>query len=237
MKYSISFVVPVYNEEKNIELLYKELKEIADKISDDYEIIFIDDASTDKSQILIKKIATYDKKVKYIFFEENSGQSAALYAGFQKASKDITITLDGDLQNDPKDIPRMLEYYGEYDMINGWRKQRNDSIFKKVGSKIGNFFRNIMTNETIKDTGCGLKVMKTDILKRIKMYKGLHRFLPTLMRLEGARVIEIPVNHRKRIYGHSHYSNLKRAFSGFYDLISVRWMIKRFIKLKIKEEL
>jgi dolichol-phosphate mannosyltransferase len=235
-KLDISFVIPVYNEEENIKPLYDEIKNIAPKISSSYEIIFVDDASTDNSLNEIKKISQLDQNVKYISFLQNRGQSAALYAGFQKASKEVIITLDADLQNDPNDIPEMLKFYGKYDMINGWRKKRKDSFSKKIGSKIGNFIRNKITGEEINDTGCGLKVMKTSILKKIKMYKGLHRFLPTLMKLEGARVIEIPVNHRERKHGVSKYNNIKRAIEGFYDLIAVRWMIKRHIEIKIKEE-
>jgi len=234
--HEISFVIPVYNEEGNIKPLYKEVKKIADTIASSYEMIFIDDASTDNSLDEIKDIALIDNHVKYISFLENRGQSAALYAGFQKAEKEVVITMDADLQNDPKDLIEMIKLYGQFDMVNGWRKNRQDTISKKVASKVGNFIRNKLTNETIHDTGCALKIMNASMLKKIKMFRGLHRFLPTLMRLEGAKVVEVPVNHRKRNVGVSKYNNINRAIEGLYDLIAVRWMIKRYLYIKIKEE-
>lgn len=237
MKHSISFVIPAYNEEENIKPLYDEIKETAEKLTDNYEIIFIDDKSTDSTLNVIKELAGKDSKVKYISFEKNSGQSAALYAGFQKAKNEIIITMDADLQNDPKDVLNMIEYYGEYDCVNGWRKNRKDTLSKKIASRIGNFIRNLFIKDNIKDTGCSLKILNSRIVKKIKMYKGLHRFIPALMKLEGAKIIEIPVNHRERIYGKSKYTNLKRGIEGFYDLIAVRWMIKRHINIRIKEEI
>ena len=156
-----------------------------------------------------------------------------MYAGFQHADGDIIITMDADLQNDPVDIPKLMQYFGEYDMVNGWRADRQDTLSKKVGSRIGNYVRNRLTWETIHDTGCSLKVMRATMLKRIRMFRGLHRFLPTLMRLEGARVIEVPVNHRPRIHGVSKYNNLRRGIEGLYDVIAVRWMIKRYLKIRI----
>ena len=153
-------------------------------------------------------------------------------AGLAHSSHPIVITLDADLQNDPADIPAMLQYYGDYDMVTGWRFNRQDSWSKKVGSRIGNFVRNWLTGETIRDTGCSLKIMNAAMAKRIKMFKGLHRFLPTLMRLEGARVLEVKVNHRQRHAGVSKYTNLRRGIEGLYDVIAVRWMIKRHIDLQ-----
>jgi len=232
----ISYVIPVYNEEGNIENLYNEIISVADTLPYEYEILFIDDCSKDNSLNIIKSLTEKDKKVKYISFEKNSGQSAALYIGFQNATGDTIITLDADLQNDPKDIPMMLEHYKNYDMINGWRKNRQDILSKKIGSKIGNAVRNWFTKENIHDTGCALKVMRADLLKKIKGFKGFHRFLPTLMRLEGAKVIEVVVNHRNRYTGISKYNNTKRAIQGLYDLIGVRWMISRHIRPIIKEK-
>ncbi|MGA1846576.1 glycosyltransferase family 2 protein [Deferribacter abyssi] len=233
---TISYVIPVYNEEENIKRLYEEITEVANSLNYDYEILFVDDASTDNSLLIIKKLADLDNRVKYISFEKNCGQSAALFAGFQNAKGDVIITMDADLQNDPKDIPRMLEYYGEYDVVNGWRYNRQDTLAKRIGSKIGNFVRNWLTKETIKDTGCALKILRADMVKKIKMYRGLHRFIPTLMRLEGAKVIEVKVNHRPRAFGQSKYTNLKRAKEGLYDLVAVRWMIKRHLKIRVKEK-
>ena len=157
------------------------------------------------------------------------GQSSALAAGFNHAIGDMIITMDGDLQNNPNDIIEMLKYYGEYDMVIGWRYKRMDSLWKRFGSIVGNTFRNIFTNEKIRDTGCSLKIMKADMLKKIKMYKGLHRFLPTLMKLEGAKIKEVKATHRPRINGKSKYNNFHRAVEGFFDVLAVRWMIKKHI--------
>jgi len=231
-----SVVVPVFNEEKNIALLYTELSSVLKSFNMLYEIILVDDGSTDNSLQEIKSLALKDVAVKYISFKKNLGQSAALKSGFQHCKYTVTITMDADLQNDPEDIPRLLQFYGEYQMINGWRKNRRDTFSKKIGSKIGNFIRNLFVHDNIKDTGCSLKIMDTAMLKKIKIYKGLHRFLPVLMMSEGAKVKEVPVNHRQRMHGISKYNNLRRAFAGLYDLICVRWMIKRQINEEIREK-
>jgi len=231
----ISYVIPVYNEEGNIENLFAEIQRVAEGLAVPYEVLFVDDCSSDRSLAIIKDLAATHRQVAYLSFERNCGQSAALYAGFQAATGEVVITMDADLQNDPADIPAMLEHYGDYQMVTGWRHNRQDSWSKKIASKIGNGFRNRLTGETIHDTGCSLKVMQAEPLKRIKMFKGLHRFLPTLMRLEGARVKEVKVNHRPRLHGVSKYTNLRRGIEGFYDVIAVRWMLKRNLTIKIKE--
>ena len=227
----ISFVIPVYNEEENIPILFRELTTVAEKSNYSYEIIFVNDCSTDRSLEVIRALAESSQLIRCISFPENRGQSAALGAGFRAATGEAVITMDADLQNDPADIPTLLKHFGEYDMINGWRRNRQDSFSKKISSRIGNFIRNRFTGEHINDTGCSLKVMRADMLKEIKMYRGLHRFLPTLMRIEGARVIEVPVNHRHRQFGVSKYTNLRRGLEGFQDLLAVCWMIKRHVRI------
>ena len=236
MKEKISFIIPVYNEESNIENLYSEIKAVAQKLDHPYETIFVDDFSSDNSLSVIKKLSKNNSDVRYVSFAKNCGQSAALYAGFQHATGEIIITMDGDLQNDPGDIPNMIKMFGEYDMITGWRKNRRDTLSKKIASKIGNFIRNSITKDNIHDTGCSLKIMRASMVKKIKMYRGLHRFLPLLMKLEGAKIVEIPVNHRERLHGVSKYNNLSRAIEGLYDLVAVRWMMKRHLDIPIKEK-
>ena len=236
MREGYSVVVPVFNEERNIVLLHKELVTVLKSLNLPYEIILVDDGSTDNSLNEIKNLSSNDSSVKYISFKKNLGQSAALKSGFQYCGYSITITMDSDLQNDPADIPRLLHFYGEYQMINGWRKYRRDTFSKKIGSKIGNFVRNLFVHDNIKDTGCSLKIMDTAMLKKIKIFNGLHRFLPVLMMSEGAKVKEVPVNHRQRMHGISKYNNFGRAFAGLYDLICVRWMIKRQINEEIREK-
>lgn len=231
----ISFIVPIYNEEENIRKLIEEIKTVAPDLSPDYEILLVDDCSSDNSLQLIRDFAAEDSHIRPLALASNSGQSAALYAGFQAAAGETIITMDADLQNDPTDLRKMIQYYGDYDMVNGWRFNRQDSLSKKIASKVGNSFRNWLTSETIHDTGCSLKIMNAAMLKRIRIYKGLHRFLPTLMRLEGARVIEVKVSHRQRLFGESKYTNLRRGIEGFYDVIAVRWMQSRYLKIKVKE--
>jgi dolichol-phosphate mannosyltransferase len=231
----ISYVIPVYDEENNLGPLYDQIKSVCSVVGGEYEILFIDDFSRDKSLDIIKSLAEKDSSVKYIAFAKNTGQSAALYAGFQHASGDIIITMDADLQNDPADIPEMLKLYGEYDMVNGWRFNRKDTLSKRIASKFGNRIRNFVIKEDIHDTGCSLKVMRASMLKRVKMYKGLHRFLPAMMRMEGAKVVEMKVNHRERYSGVSKYTNLKRGYEALYDLICVRWMQMRSLKISIRE--
>lgn len=231
----ISYVIPVFDEEENVRPLYGEIIKVSDKIGSDFEILFVDDCSRDTSLQIIKELAESDSHVRYIAFEKNTGQSAALYSGFQNASGDVIITMDADLQNDPADIPEMMQFYGEFDMVNGWRHKRKDTFAKRIASKFGNAVRNAVINEEIHDTGCSLKIMRADMLKRVKMYKGLHRFLPAMMRMEGAKVKEVKVNHRPRVHGVSKYTNLKRAKEAFYDLICVRWMQKRHLDIKVRE--
>jgi dolichol-phosphate mannosyltransferase len=231
----LSFVIPVYNEEENLRPLLAELRPIAETLCDDYEVVFVDDVSTDRSLAVMRDLSAEDNHVKFIPLDTHAGQSAALRHGFHNASGSVVITMDADLQNDPADLPRMMESYGEYDMVTGWRYNRHDTFQKRVSSKIGNFVRNWLTGENIHDTGCSLKIMRASMVKQIKMFRGLHRFLPTLMRLEGARVIELKVNHRPRVRGTSNYTNLKRGTEGLYDVIAVRWMIKRHIRAGVRE--
>lgn len=230
-----SIILPVYNESDNIELLYNEISGLIGDIAVPCEIIWVDDGSTDGSRDIIKGIAKTDAHCRYLCFEKNCGQSAALYAGFQAAKGRYVITMDSDLQNNPRDILNMIPYLGEYDMVTGWRKDRHDTGWRKFSSKFANGVRNRLSRETIKDTGCSLKIMKTRLLKNIKIYKGLHRFLPTLMKMEGATVIEVPVSHRPRTMGVSKYGTWDRAFSGLRDLLAVRWMQDRQIHYQIRE--
>lgn len=230
----LSFVIPVYNEEDNLVPLYEELASVAATLGCSWEVLFVDDGSTDASLAVIQQLAAAHPEVRPLALARNSGQSAALYYGFQQATGGVVITLDADLQNDPADIPAMLALFGAYQMINGWRHNRRDTLSKRIGSRVGNGFRNWLTGECIRDTGCSLKVMDAAMVKRIKMFRGLHRFLPTLMRLEGARVIEVKVNHRPRRTGVSKYTNLRRGIDGFNDVMAVRWMIKRHIKMETR---
>ena len=231
----ISFVIPIYNEEENLRPLAAELQAVAPDLGAPCEFLLIDDCSSDSSLDIIKQLSAEDERFRYISFVHNCGQSAAMWAGFQHASGEAIITLDADLQNDPADLREMIKHYGDYEMVIGWRHNRQDSLSKKLASKLGNRIRNWVTADNIHDTGCSLKIMNAEMLKKVRIYKGLHRFLPTLMRLEGARIKEVKVNHRSRLHGESKYTNLRRGIEGAYDLIAMRWMMIRNLRIEIGE--
>ncbi len=219
----LSIVVPVYNEEKNISILYSELKSVLSKLDINYEIIFIDDGSTDKSFEELIRIKSKDKYVKIIKFRKNFGQTAALDAGFKNSKGDIIITIDSDLQNDPRDIPKLIEKIKSgYDVVSGWRYNRNDSFGKKINSKIANKLRRLLFNETIHDSGCTLKAYTNESIKDIELYGEMHRYITTIIKLKGFKVTEVQVNHRERKYGKTKY-NAKRLLHGFLDMIFLKF--------------
>lgn len=231
LKYSV--VLPIYNERANLPQLFKEISTAMQSLAEPFEVICIDDCSTDQSRSFISEYMVSHPAFTLVSFRKNSGQSAALTAGFLAAKGEYVITMDADLQNDPADIVAMTRYLANYDMVSGWRRKRHDSGITKISSKIANTVRNKLSRENIRDTGCSLKIMKRSFLARIKMFKGMHRFLPTLMKMEGAKVLEVPVSHRPRIAGNSNYGVWDRAFSGLRDLLAVRWMQDRFIQLDV----
>lgn len=234
-KPEISVVVPVYNEEENLPIIISQLIDVLKPLDVKYEMVIIDDGSTDNSFSIIKDLSSKNMEVRYIKFKSNAGQTAAFDAGFKNALGDIVITIDSDLQNDPKDIKKLISHIPEYDVVCGWRADRKDSLIKKISSKIGNGCRNFITRENIHDTGCSLKVYKRELLDKIKLYRGMHRFLPTLLKMEGAKVLEVKVNHNPRKYGKSKYNIRNRLFSGLYDLFAVRWMQNRNLDYQIQE--
>ncbi len=233
----ISLVVPVYNEEGNLPVLVREITAAMTAAGKSWELILIDDGSTDTSLPVMRDLAAKQPELRYIAFAANCGQSAAFSAGFAEAKGCAIITLDADLQNDPADIPAMLALYDKdgIDMVVGWRQKRQDSTAKRWASKLGNRVRNALTRENIKDTGCSLKVLRSAMAKRLPMFTGMHRFLPTLMKMQGAKVAEVAVNHRPRLHGVSKYGIWDRARKTFFDLLAVRWMQSRHVNYSIKE--
>jgi glycosyltransferase involved in cell wall biosynthesis len=226
----ISLIIPVYNEEENLRDLYREISGAFAGLACGWEMVLVDDGSTDGSLSIIHELAAADLRVRYVSFARNCGQSAAFAAGFRYAGGDVVVTLDADLQNDPADIPAMLEVYRQgVDMVIGWRARRQDTFVKRWASRFANWVRNGISRETVRDTGCSLKVMRAEMVRAIPMFTGMHRFLPTLMKLEGAKVAEVPVNHRPRSRGVSKYGIWDRAWASAYDLLAVRWMQKRHI--------
>ena len=233
----VSIVIPVYNEEENLPRLFTEIARAMRPHPRSWEVVFVDDGSSDRSLAMLKGLAQDNPEVRYLAFTTNRGQSAAFCAGFDHAAHPIVVTLDADLQNDPADIPAMLTLFDQgFDMAIGWRRKRQDSLSKRIASKIGNAIRNRLTRESVRDTGCSLKVMRRDMLLKIPRFKGMHRYLPTLMKLEGARVAEAPVNHRERHSGVSKYSNWQRALVGVRDLMGVRWLQDRHFGYEIREK-
>ena len=234
---SVSIVIPVYNEQENLPILFKEIRQAMEVTNKNWHVIFVDDGSRDNSLEVIKNLASEHSTVRYAALLHNCGQSAAFKAGFDKAEGDVVVTMDADLQNDPADIPAMLTRYERgYDMVIGWRANRQDTSAKKYASKIANFIRNFLSNETVRDTGCSLKVLDASMAKQLPMFTGMHRFLPTLMKMDGARVAEMKVNHRHRLHGESKYGVWDRAKTTFFDLLAVRWMQRRHFRIQIKEE-
>lgn len=231
----ISLVIPVYNEEDNIKPLIAELREVLPALGRSYEIIFVDDGSRDRSFELLKKAASQDQQIRIIRFKKNTGQTAAFDAGFKAAQGDVVVTMDADLQNDPHDIPRLVEKIGESDVVCGWRHQRRDPWIKIVSSKIANFVRNKLSQEEIVDTGCSLKAYKKECLQKLKLFNGMHRFLPTLAKMEGCTVTQVKVNHRPRRFGTTKYTISNRMVRAFTDLLAVRWMKRRHLDYKIEE--
>lgn len=230
----ISIVVPIFNEAGNIQLLtstilYRGVKDIGCS----YECILVDDGSTDGSHAKIANVCAENEHFKMVTLPENYGQTSALDAGFKASKGKYIIMMDADLQNNPRDIKLLLEKIDNYDMVCGCRLKRNDPFLKIISSKVANYVRNKLTNENIKDIGCSLKIFRRECLSKIKLYDGMHRFLPTLFKMEGFSVKEVAVQHQRRLYGHTKYNIRNRIFKSFIDLLAVRWMMNR--KLDYKE--
>lgn len=233
----LSVVFPVYNEEENIPILLDEIAKALDG-KWPYEIVAVDDGSTDRSLEVLRASRTKHPTLRVLAFEKNSGQTAALDAAWRAARGTFVVSLDADLQNDPADIPAMMRTLAEKqaDMVIGVRVNRHDTWSRRMQSKIGNGVRNWITNDHITDTGCSLKLVKREAIDRIRLYTGMHRFLPTLVRMHGYKVVEMPVNHRARQFGVSKYGAMNRAFRGLADCVAVRWMSKRVLTYRVREE-
>jgi glycosyltransferase involved in cell wall biosynthesis len=231
MVVSISVVIPVYNEAENIQPLYTELEKVLSPIGKTFEILFVDDGSIDSTYHILTALHEKDKTVRIIKFRKNFGKSAAMKAGFDYANGRIIITMDGDLQNDPHDIPRLLKKMqdDDLDVVCGWRYQRHDPFIKRIVSELSNRFRNILTKEKIHDSGCALKVYKKECTEDLELYGDLHRYIPAILFWKGYHVGEIKVNHRTRNFGQSKY-NWTRFSKGFLDLLLITFWQKYFVR-------
>jgi len=232
----ISLVIPVYNEEENLPVLAAEIRAALEPLGLAWEVIYVDDGSTDGSPQVLAGLAREDPRTRVVRQRRNSGQSAAFDAGFRHARGGIVVTLDADLQNDPADIPRLLERLDGFDVVNGVRARRQDNWVRRVSSKLANGVRNRVTRESVTDVGCTLRAVRTEYLRRIPVFNGMHRFLPTLLRMEGARVTEVPVNHRPRLHGQPKYGIHNRLWRGIADLYGVRWLQTRWIDRNLSGE-
>jgi glycosyltransferase involved in cell wall biosynthesis len=223
----ISVVAPVFNERENLSPLVDELLAALRATLRRFEIVLVDDGSRDGSSEAIDALAAAHSEVRGLHFKANCGQTAAFDAGFKAARGAVVVTIDADLQNDPRDIPSLLQALEGHDAAVGIRTERRDGAVRRVASKIANAVRNRVSGDDIIDTGCSLKAFRSDALRGIKLWNGMHRFLPTLIKLEGGSVVQVPVNHRPRLAGTSKYGVWNRVFRSSADLLAVRWMKSR----------
>lgn len=228
---AISVVVPLHNEQDNVAELQKQIE--AALTGHHIEVLLVDDGSTDQTAARVIPSA----HTRLLRFEKNSGQSAAMFAGIQAARGDVIATLDGDLQNDPADIPAMISKLDEgFDLVCGYRARRQDSAFKRWQSRVANAVRSRFVGDGVRDTGCTLKVMRRDCREALVLFNGMHRFIPALIRAMGYRVTEMPVNHRARVHGVSKYGFGNRAWRATMDMIGVRWLNSRRVRCQLSEQ-
>jgi dolichol-phosphate mannosyltransferase len=235
---SLSLVIPCHNEEGNLRALFQAVHETIDPLGISYEIIVTDDASTDASWELVKQCAATDKRIRAQRFARNFGQSAALWAGIKVAQGRHILTMDSDMQNDPRDAPNLLRGLEQFDCVCGTRvaaRRQGDTWVRIASSRIANWVRNKLSGEEISDAGCTYRAFKRECVADLKFFKGMHRFLPTLIKMEGFTVTEIPISHHPRTAGRTHYGISNRLLASFYDLLAVRWMKRRMFRYQIAE--
>ena len=227
----VSVVVPLYNEEQSVAMLQRELADALTGL--DYEIIFVNDGSQDETGARIAA----NPRTQVLHFEKNAGQTAAIFAGLQAVRGEVAVLIDGDLQNDPADIPRLLaEISRGADLVCGYRARRKDTLLKRITSRVANFVRSRFTRDGVRDTGCTLKAMRRDCIGALVPFKGMHRFIPALVKGAGYRLVEIPVNHRPRRFGQSKYGLGNRALRATVDMFGVRWLLSRRLNYQVRDD-
>jgi dolichol-phosphate mannosyltransferase len=233
----LSLVIPCYNEQENVPTLLERVGGALGKIGRPFEVILVDDGSTDQTPALLAEGMRRLPWLRVIRMAQNSGQSAAFEAGFEAARGEVLATIDADLQNDPEEIPRLLPLLDErrVDMITGWRKDRQDTAFRKWQSRQANRIRNWITEETVQDSASSLKIYRAPVIKGVKLFKGAHRYFPTIAKMRGYTVYETPVKHSHRFAGTAKYGFRNRAFVGIFDLFGVRWMKRRYLRYQAAE--
>jgi len=233
-----SFIIPCYNEEGNLRELIKVIREVTAPLDLNYEVVITDDCSKDKSWEILKELAAADPRIRVLRFAFNCGESAAQWAAMKIAHGRYFVTLDADLQNDPRDLPQFIEGLKHFDCVCGSRvksRSEGDNFIRVASSRIANWVRNKLSGENITDAGCCYRAFKRECVADLKFFKGMHRFMPTLFKIEGFTVTEVPVRTNPRFAGQSNYGVWNRLFASFYDLLAVRWMKKRMFKYKIAE--
>src|SRR5437016_2404566 len=235
---TLSLIIPCYNEEGNLRPLIAAIREAVEPLNLLYEVVITDDCSKDKSWEILKELAAGDARIRVQRFASNCGESAASWAGLKAARGQYLVTLDADLQNDPKDLPKFLEGLKQADCVCGTRVEtrgKGDNFVRIASSRIANWVRNKLSGEKISDAGCTYRAFKRECIENLKFFKGMHRFLPTLFKIEGFTVTEIAVANNPRFAGQGHYGVWNRLFASFYDLLAVRWMKKRMFQYRISE--
>ena len=233
----LSVVIPVYDEEENLPHLWPELRAVLEPLKLAFEVVFVDDGSRDGSAEVIRGFRDVDPRVRLVRLKANAGETAATDAGFKAARGQWVVTMDADLQNDPHDIPMLLSHLDRWDAVTGWRVNRGegDTMVRRVSSRVANRARNLLSDESIQDSGCTFRAFRRECLRGLVLYRGFHRFIPTLLRMRGYRVIEVPVRNRPRRHGQSKYGVLNRVFIATADLLVVRWMKNRMLRYEIAE--
>ncbi|MGP8198985.1 MAG: glycosyltransferase family 2 protein [Limisphaerales bacterium] len=236
----LSLVIPCYNEQDNLRALITAIRAAVDPLKLPYEVVITDDCSKDKSWEILKELAVADRRIRPQRFAFNCGESAASWAGMKAARGRYIVTVDADLQNDPKDLPAFLQALEKFDCVCGTRvatRGQGDNFVRIASSRIANWVRNKLSGEQISDAGCTYRAFKRDCIANLKFFKGMHRFLPTLIKMEGFSVTEIAVSNNPRFAGQSHYGVWNRLFASFYDLLAVRWMKRRMFRYEIAEKI
>lgn len=228
----LSVVAPAYEERDNLGPLVEAVRDALDA-SMRWELVIVDDGSRDGTGDVLRRLASEEPRVTAVYLRENRGQTAATAAGIAVARGRLIATIDADLQNDPADLPGMVEALGDADAVVGVRTKRRDSIVRRLSSRVANWVRNRLSGDSIQDTGCALKVFRAEALETLPLFEGMHRFLPTLLRIHGFEVLERPVGHHPRTAGRSKYGVWNRAFRALRDLLAVRWMRSRVIRLPL----
>lgn len=235
----VSVVIPIKDELESLTPLTEQLVKVLGShqasLTVPFEILYVDDGSTDGSGAMLDRLAEEHREVRVLHFDRNYGKTAALDAGFQHTTGELVVELDGDLQNDPADILKMIPLAAQYDLVCGWRQDRHDGLLRKLSSRIAFLVRNVVTRDGVHDTGCPLKVFRRALVERLQLFEGMHRFFPTLALMHGFTVTEVPVRHYPRVHGRSKYGVWNRLFASLYDLVAVRWMMRRVLRYRFGE--